>query len=74
MYSYTCVLVKIRTGEFYRDSNRRLDFESDKTRTASVLTGLKCSLCCELTGKVIFKKTMKIKAKDYVNQRKSLAN
>ena len=53
-------LVKIRAGvlTFYQDLKTRTEgeiFKSDKTRTASILTGLKTSSFCELVDKVIFK-------------------
>ena len=53
------VLVKIRVGVFYHDLKTRAEdeiFKSDKTQTASILTGLKSSSSCELIDKVIFKK------------------
>ena len=43
---------------FYQDVKTRAEgevFKSDKTRTASILTGLKSSSPCKLIDKVIFK-------------------
>ena len=48
----------IRTGVFHQDLKTRAEgdiFKSDKTRAASILTGLKSSSSCELIDKVIFK-------------------
>ena len=52
------VLVKIRAGVFYQDLKTRAEgeiFKSDKTRTTSILTGLKSFSSCELIDKIIFK-------------------
>ena len=49
---------------FYRDLETRAEgeiFKSDKTQTASILTGLKSSSSCKLIDKVIFKVIFKLK-------------
>ena len=46
---------------FYQGLKARAEgeiFSSDKTRTASILTGFENSLSCELSDKVIFKKNL----------------
>ena len=48
----------MRAGLLYQDLKTRAEgeiFESGKTRTASILTGLKSSSSCELINEVIFK-------------------
>ena len=48
----------MQAGVFYQDLKIRAKgkiFESDKARTASILTGLKSSLSSELIDKVIFR-------------------
>ena len=52
------VQVKIRAGVFYQDLKTRAEgeiFKYNKTRTASISTGLKSSSFCELIDKFIFK-------------------
>ena len=48
----------MRAGQLYQDLKTRAEgeiFESDKTRTASILTGLKSSSSYKLIDKVILK-------------------